>query len=113
MAFLLLVERDDAFGEQVVNGLPGRLRHVGGEHVIEAAVLADDDDDVLDRRPRPGIAGGRPFPDDTRNRTCANAGASENCPSASSAQPRPPRLQACNKRDLRLSRIVALLCWFD
>ena len=26
------------------------LGHVGGEHVVEAAVLADDHDDVLDRR---------------------------------------------------------------
>ena len=24
--------------------------HIGGEKVIEAAILADDDDDVLDRR---------------------------------------------------------------
>ena len=47
---LVLVELDDALGEQVVDALAGPVRHVSGEHVIEAAVFADDDDDVLDRR---------------------------------------------------------------
>ena len=40
---------DDAFGEQVVDGLACD-GFVGGEDVIEGAVLADDDDHVLDRR---------------------------------------------------------------
>jgi hypothetical protein len=48
---LVRVELDDALGEQVVDRLAGPVGHVSGEHVIEAAVLADDDDDVLDRRP--------------------------------------------------------------
>src|SRR5580658_8255181 len=46
---LVRIERDDALGEEVVDGVAAR-RHVGGEHVIEAAVLADDHDDVLDGR---------------------------------------------------------------
>src|SRR5579863_1202094 len=46
------------------------------------------------------------FPTTPGTELCANAGASVNCPIASTLMPRPPRLQACNKRDLRLSRIV-------
>ncbi len=45
------VELDDALGEQVEDFFLGPFRHIGGEHVVEAAVFADDDDDVLDRRP--------------------------------------------------------------
>ena len=40
----------DAFGEQVVDRLVLVDGLVGGEDVIERAILADDDDDVLDRR---------------------------------------------------------------
>jgi hypothetical protein len=64
---LVGIQRDDAFGEQVADGLPGRGR-IGGKHVIEAAVLADDDDDVLDRRFREVVARGRPLPDEARSR---------------------------------------------
>jgi hypothetical protein len=39
---------DDAFGQQIVHVLPCR-RRVGREHVVERAVLADQQDDVLDR----------------------------------------------------------------
>ena len=56
---LVGVELDDATGEQIVDGVPALLRHVSREHVVEAAILADDDDDVLDRRPRVVIGGGR------------------------------------------------------
>ncbi len=44
------VELDDALREQVEHALAVSLGHVGREHVVEAAVLADDDDHVLDRR---------------------------------------------------------------
>src|SRR5262249_21756234 len=40
---------DDALGQQVQHLLVPAFWYVGGEQVIEAAVLADDDDDVLDR----------------------------------------------------------------
>ncbi len=39
---------DDPLGEQVLHLLP-RLRHVGGEDVVEGVVLPDDHDHVLDR----------------------------------------------------------------
>ena len=39
----------DPFGKQIPDGLAG-LGLVGGEHIIESAIFADDDDDVLDRR---------------------------------------------------------------
>jgi hypothetical protein len=45
------IELDDALRQQVHHALAGAFGHVGREHVVEAAVLADDDDDVLDRRP--------------------------------------------------------------
>jgi Oxidoreductase family, C-terminal alpha/beta domain len=41
---------DDVFGQQVQHPLVVRLRPVGGEQVIKAAIFADDDDDMLDRR---------------------------------------------------------------
>ncbi len=44
------VALDDALGEQVPHRLAAMDGLVGGEDVVEAAVLADDDDDVLDRR---------------------------------------------------------------
>ena len=44
---------DDALGEQVQHLVPAR-RLIGREHMVEGAVLADDDDDVLDGRARPG-----------------------------------------------------------
>jgi hypothetical protein len=40
---------DDVFGQQAQHPLIARLRHVGGEQVIEAAIFADDNDDMLDR----------------------------------------------------------------
>src|SRR5262249_48299093 len=43
---------DDALRQQVQRLLVPAGRHVGGEDMIEAAVLADDDDDVLDRARR-------------------------------------------------------------
>ena len=46
---------DDALGQQVVDVL-AVARLVGGEHVVERAVLTDDDDDVLDRRARAAVA---------------------------------------------------------
>jgi hypothetical protein len=42
------VQRDDTQGEEVIDAL-ARLRHVSDGHVIEAAILADDDDDVFNR----------------------------------------------------------------
>ena len=39
---------DDALGEQIEHLLALVLRLIGGEHMIEAAILSDDDDDVLD-----------------------------------------------------------------
>ena len=39
----------DALGKQIPDGL-ALLWHIGGEDVIKAAVFADDDDDVFDRR---------------------------------------------------------------
>jgi hypothetical protein len=41
---------DDAFGQKVEHPLVPALRLVGCEEVIEAPVLADDDDNVLDWR---------------------------------------------------------------
>src|SRR6202021_3216139 len=41
---------DDALGQQVGDGLSLTLRLVDTKGVIEAAVFADQDDDVLDRR---------------------------------------------------------------
>jgi len=38
---------DDSFGEQILDGFAA-LGDVGGEEVIKGAVLADQDDDVLD-----------------------------------------------------------------
>ncbi len=50
---------DDALGQQVPDLLVAR-RLVGREHVVEAVVLPDDHDDVLDRRGRGrGLAGTR------------------------------------------------------
>jgi hypothetical protein len=46
------VRLDDLLGQQVRHLLVRVLRHIGGEQMIEAAVFADDDDDVLDRRRR-------------------------------------------------------------
>jgi hypothetical protein len=40
---------DDSLREQIAHPLLGVTRNIGREQVIEAAVLADDDDDVLDR----------------------------------------------------------------
>jgi hypothetical protein len=40
---------DDPLGKKVRHGLP-RGRDVGGEEAIERPVLADDDDDMFDRR---------------------------------------------------------------
>ena len=40
---------DDALRQQVEHALVPVLRHIGREQMIEAAVLADDDDNVLDR----------------------------------------------------------------
>ena len=45
---------DDALRQQIQ--YLGSPRHVGGEEVIEAPVLSDDDDDVLDRRRRVALA---------------------------------------------------------
>jgi hypothetical protein len=41
--------RDDPFGKKVPHSL-APARHVGGEEVVEAPVLADDDDHMFDRR---------------------------------------------------------------
>ena len=46
---VIRIQCDDVFAQKVVYRL-ARLGLVGREHVIEAAVLTDDDDDVLDRR---------------------------------------------------------------
>jgi hypothetical protein len=46
------LQTDDAFTQQVQDFLAATFelgRLVGGEHVVEAAVLADDHDDVFDR----------------------------------------------------------------
>src|SRR5262249_54376312 len=40
---------DDAFGQEVQDLVAPALRRVRGVQVIEAAIFADDDDDVLDR----------------------------------------------------------------
>ena len=40
---------DDALRQQVEHALVLALRHIGREQMVEAAVLADDDDHVLDR----------------------------------------------------------------
>jgi len=50
------LSRHGAFGKEIVDVLAWLLRHVSGEHVIEAAVLADDDDDVLDGGMRDVVA---------------------------------------------------------
>ena len=42
------VRADDAFGQKVRNRIPAR-RNIGAVEVIEALVLADNDDDVLYR----------------------------------------------------------------
>src|ERR1700682_4838876 len=42
---------DDAFAQQIVDGL-ACFRLVGTEQVVKGVVLADDDDDMLDRRRR-------------------------------------------------------------
>ena len=47
---------DDAFRQQVQYPLVSTYRHVSGEKMIEAAIFANDDDDVLDRRGSPGRA---------------------------------------------------------
>src|SRR5580692_1691068 len=52
------VQLDDALREKVVHRF-AFLRHVGCEHMVEAAVLADDHDDVLDRRSSPTLAARR------------------------------------------------------
>ena len=43
------VSLDDALRQQVEHALVLALRHIGREQMVEAAVLADDDDHVLDR----------------------------------------------------------------
>ena len=45
---LVGIQLDDAFREEVIYAI-STLRHVGGEHVIEAAIFSNDHDDVLDR----------------------------------------------------------------
>jgi hypothetical protein len=40
---------DDAFGQKVQHMLSLLFWHISSEKVIEAAILADDDDDMLDR----------------------------------------------------------------
>jgi hypothetical protein len=40
---------DDAFGQEVAHCLVFVVRLIGREQMIETAILADDDDDVLDR----------------------------------------------------------------
>jgi hypothetical protein len=40
---------DDAFGQQIQYPFIVRLRHVGGEQVVEAPIFADDNKDMLDR----------------------------------------------------------------
>ena len=40
---------DDAFGQEIQHLLSLVFWHISGEEVIEAAILADDDDNVLDR----------------------------------------------------------------
>ena len=46
---LVGIQLDDIFREEVVYAV-STLRLVGGEHVIEAAILANDHNDVFDRR---------------------------------------------------------------
>src|SRR6202040_1300616 len=41
---------DDVFGQQVQHPFIARLRRVGSEQVVKAAIFADDNDDMLDRR---------------------------------------------------------------
>ncbi len=48
---IVFIQRDDALAQQVVHRLSA-LRLVSGKHVIKAAVLADDDDDMFDRADR-------------------------------------------------------------
>src|SRR5258708_18869842 len=45
----------DALRQQIGDGLIFSLRLVNAEQVVEAAVFAEQDDDVLDRAPRGGI----------------------------------------------------------
>ena len=58
---------NDALAQQVPD-LLARGRHVGGKDVIEAAILADDDDEVFDRRA--GLAARRSLPGIGYRRTC-------------------------------------------
>jgi len=48
------IQLDDAFRQKIADALAGR-RNVSGKHVIEAAIFANDDDDVLDFRLRAAV----------------------------------------------------------